>query len=57
MEARHYAYPEWLEWSFSPEVISVLQLQGVVCCPTAVDGLNTIDDDLFGLNRINVVAA
>ncbi len=51
---RHYSYPEGLEWCYSDSVIAALRRRGVVCCPTAVDGLNTLDDDLFRLKRIAV---
>ena len=51
---RHYSYPEGLEHCYSPEVIESLKNHGVVCCPTAIDGINYAKTDLFNLKRIMV---
>jgi len=48
----HYAYPEGQAHCYSPEVIAALKARGIVCCPTAMAGVNTIDTDLFELRRI-----
>jgi len=50
----YYSYPEGLEFCYSDSVISVLKNQGVVCCPTAIDGSNSLDTNLFELKRIAV---
>ena len=49
---RHYSYPEGLAHCYSPEVIEALKNHGVICCPTAIDGVNMFFDDLFELKRI-----
>lgn len=51
---RHYSYPEGLEYCYSNEVIRVLREHGILCCPTAVDGINDQHSDLFRLRRIMV---
>ncbi len=51
---RHYSYPEGQPHCYSDEVIRVLKEHGVECCPTAVDGVNQVGDDLFHLRRIAV---
>ena len=48
----HYSYPEGQENYFNNEVIECLKESGIVCCPTALDGVNTLSDDLFHLKRI-----
>ena len=52
---RHYSYPEGLDYCYSDEVIQVLQNNGIVCSPTAMDGINHLDTDLFHLKRIPVI--
>ena len=54
LRVRHYSYPEGLEHCYSNEVIEVLCGKGVVCCPTAVDGINDPQTDLFRLRRIMI---
>lgn len=54
IKPRHYSYPEGLEYCFSPEVIRVLQEQGITCSPTAIDGINNLETGLFYLKRIMV---
>lgn len=51
---RHYSYPEGLAHCYSPQVISALQARGIVCCPTAEDGVNAARTDLFHLKRVMV---
>jgi len=48
---RHFAYPEGQINHYSGLVINALVDRGVVCCPSAIDGVNT-DEDLFNLKRI-----
>lgn len=50
----HYSYPEGQEEDFNDEVIGVLKKEGILCCPTAISGLNDKDVDLFYLRRIMV---
>lgn len=54
LRLRHYSYPEGLEHCYSDQVIEVLREKGVVCCPTAVDGINGSPSDLFRLRRIMI---
>lgn len=50
----HYSYPEGLAHCYSNTVIDALKARGVVCCPTAENGVNDISTDLFHLRRIFV---
>jgi len=50
----HYSYPEGLKEHYSSNVIDVLKTNGIICCPSAEEGTNTIDDNLFHLKRIMV---
>jgi len=52
---RHYSYPEGLPHCYSPAVIDALRERGIVCCPTAEDGVNHVGDDLFRLHRVWVL--
>jgi len=54
VEVRHYSYPEGLAHCFSSEVVRVLQASSIVCCPTAIEGTNSIHSSLFELKRILV---
>ena len=47
----HFAYPEGQDNHYSKEVIAALKDRGIVCSPSAIDGVNT-DEDLFNLKRI-----
>ena len=47
----HFSYPEGQINHYSDLVINALVDRGVVCCPTAIDGVNA-DEDLFNLKRI-----
>ena len=51
----HYAYPEGLEYCFSEKVIEKLKEYSIVCCPTAIEGVNNNFTDLFHLRRVFVV--
>jgi peptidoglycan/xylan/chitin deacetylase (PgdA/CDA1 family) len=55
LTCRHYSYPEGLEHCFDERVIACLKEQGIVCSPTAIDGVNEAGVDLFHLRRIFVV--
>ncbi len=51
----HFSYPEGQQNHYRPETIKILKEVGVVCSPSAICGLNTIDDlDPFHLKRIMV---
>ena len=47
----HYSYPEGLHYCYSDEVIKVLKNNGIICCPTAEEGINKIPGSLFHLKR------
>jgi peptidoglycan/xylan/chitin deacetylase (PgdA/CDA1 family) len=51
---RHYSYPEGLADCYSDRVIALLRERGVVCSPSAEEGVNRRGDDLFRLKRILV---
>jgi len=53
--ARHYAYPEGLAHHYDDAVIARLKTHSIVCCPTAIDGVNTHEADPFHLRRIPVM--
>lgn len=55
LQCHHYSYPEGLFNCYSEREIAILKDNKVVCCPSAEDGLNTIDSDLFHLKRVFVV--
>lgn len=55
VKAHHYSYPEGLEHCYSDEVIEALKRQGIVCSPTAIDGINDRSPDFFRLKRITVI--
>ena len=54
MKAIHYAYPDGLKSSFNKKIIKVLKRKKQLTCPTAINGLNRMDDDLFKLKRVFV---
>lgn len=56
IRCRHYSYPEGMDYCYSDEVIQVLKNHGIVCCPTAEEGINNGDNDLFHLKRMMVVS-
>jgi len=50
----HYSYPEGQRNHYNQEVIDALKEEGILCCPSAVHGINSAEDDLFHLKRIMV---
>ena len=54
VESHHYCYPEGQEIDYSEDVINLLKSKGIKCCPTAIDGVNNEETDLFNLKRIIV---
>lgn len=53
-EVRHYSYPEGQAGDYNHEIINWLKECGIVCCPSARDGVNNLGTDLFHLKRIMV---
>jgi peptidoglycan/xylan/chitin deacetylase (PgdA/CDA1 family) len=51
---RHYSYPEGQAHHFNAQVIEELKHHGVVCCPSAMHGLNPQGTDPFHLRRVMV---
>jgi peptidoglycan/xylan/chitin deacetylase (PgdA/CDA1 family) len=50
----HYSYPEGQQDHYNGDVIAVLKKYGVICCPSAINGINNSHIDLFNLRRIMV---
>lgn len=48
----HFSYPEGLKFCYSDVVIKALRSRGIQCCPSAEEGINTFEDDLFQLKRV-----
>jgi methionyl-tRNA formyltransferase/peptidoglycan/xylan/chitin deacetylase (PgdA/CDA1 family) len=51
---RHFSYPEGGPEHFNVRVIDELKARGIVCCPTAIPGLNARGTDPFLLRRVMV---
>lgn len=51
----HFCYPEGLAHCYNDHVIACLKNHGVICSPTAIDGTNPVNADLFHLRRVSVV--
>ncbi len=54
VQVRHYSYPEGQAEHYSDKIIALLQDRGILCCPSAIHGTNTLPLDLFNLRRIMV---
>lgn len=54
VEPTHYSYPEGLKHCYSQNVINELKKKNVLCCPTAIYGVNNLSDDLFHLKRVMI---
>ena len=52
---KHFSYPEGLGHCYNAQVIGMLKNKGILCSPTAIDGVNSFNEDLFNLKRITVV--
>lgn len=52
---RHFCYPEGLAHCYNDSVIDCLKRHGIVCSPSAIDGVNPLTADLFHLKRVFVV--
>jgi len=53
-EIKHYSYPEGQAIHYNDDVINCLKNNGIICCPSAIDGINDSSIDLFNLKRIMV---
>lgn len=51
----HYAYPEGLAHTYDVRTIELLKNNAVTCCPSAIEGVAKLDQDLFDLRRIMVM--
>ncbi len=54
-EIYHYSYPEGLAHCYSEAVIDCLKEHGILCSPSAIEGSNNENTDLFHLKRVFVV--
>ena len=54
LKPHHYSYPEGLIHCFNEDIINHLKSHGVVCAPSAINGINNHMSDLFYLKRVNV---
>jgi peptidoglycan/xylan/chitin deacetylase (PgdA/CDA1 family) len=50
----HFSYPEGLGNHFNENIINFLKKSGITTCPTAINGVNFSNQDLFRLKRIMV---
>lgn len=53
-DQRHYAYPEGQPHHYTEHTIKILKNNGIICCPSAFPGVNSVSDNLFHLRRIIV---
>ena len=53
LDITHYSYPEGMKNSFSKREIVFLKKNNIICCPSAVSGINNKNSDLFYLKRNN----
>ena len=51
----HFCYPEGLAHCYNDKVIDCLKEHNVVCSPTAIDGVNPVNTDLFHLRRVFII--
>lgn len=54
IQSHHYSYPEGQAEHFNTITIQHLMKKNIKCCPTAIDGNNEPDSDLFNLQRIMI---
>ena len=55
LKLRHYSYPEGRKIDFNDIIIKKLKNRGIIVCPTAIDGINTLNTNLFKLKRKMIV--
>ena len=53
-QIKHYSYPEGQSNHYSDRVIALLKEAGIICCPTAIHGINDASEDPFHLKRVMV---
>ena len=51
---KHYSYPEGQKSHYNSDVINCLKKFEVICCPSAIHGLNPRGSDPFNLKRVMV---
>ena len=51
----HYSYPEGLPNTYSEREINILRKMKIKCCPSAQNGYNNLNSNLFNLKRIFVI--
>ena len=51
---KHYSYPEGQKIDFNQNVQKILKEKKIIVCPTAINGINNLNTDLFLLRRILV---
>lgn len=51
LKLRHYSYPEGRKIDFNYKIIKKLKDRGILACPTAIDGINNLNTNLFELKR------
>ena len=54
LKLKHYSYPEGQKNDYNEKIESFLKNKGIECCPTAIDGFNSANSNLFNLKRIQV---
>ena len=50
----HFSYPEGQAHHYNDEVIRILKENGIICCPSAVNGVNDYSEDFFHFKRVMV---
>lgn len=55
IDTTHYSYPEGLAHCYDQRVIDGLKSRGIQCSPSAIEGTNPPDIDLFNLRRLAVI--
>jgi len=51
----HFSYPEGQTYCYDQKVIDALKKRNILCCPTAIEGINNYNEDLFHLKRVTVI--
>jgi peptidoglycan/xylan/chitin deacetylase (PgdA/CDA1 family) len=52
LDLEHYSYPEGRKIDYNKSIVSLLKSKGIKLCPTAIEGKNNFNTDLFNLKRI-----
>jgi len=52
LNLEHYSYPEGRKIDYNESIKSILKFNGIKLCPTAIEGKNNFNTDLFVLKRI-----